>query len=31
VVSLPFGLTTEDNYSLGKAEEILNNSHYGLE
>ena len=30
-LSLPFGIYTEDNYDLGRAEKILDDDHYGLE
>lgn len=29
-LSLPFGVYTEDNYDLGRAEKILDDDHYGL-
>ncbi len=30
VLDMPFGVKTEDNLSLSKAEEVLNRDHYGL-
>lgn len=31
VLSLPWGIMTEENHSIKKAEQILNKDHYGLE